>query len=155
MAPGPAPPVVGRPFREVKGVSKATLKVLEQQGFLNATPVQEATIPLLAGHKDVAVDACTGSGKTLAFIVPVVEKLRRLEEPLKRHQARFRVPHARQPPQPALGTLRRRACAARMAPRQPHDAHGQAPLAPAHACRASAAYPTSVRGRQQVGPDAT
>jgi ATP-dependent RNA helicase DDX55/SPB4 len=37
-------------------------------------------------HQDVAVDACTGSGKTLAFVLPVVEKMRRLEERLKKHQ---------------------------------------------------------------------
>jgi superfamily II DNA/RNA helicase len=48
--------------------------------------LQEATIPLFARNKDVAVDACTGSGKTLAFILPVIERLRRLEEPLRPHQ---------------------------------------------------------------------
>lgn len=48
--------------------------------------VQEATIPLFAGNKDVAVDAQTGSGKTLAFVIPVIEKLRRLDESLKKHQ---------------------------------------------------------------------
>jgi hypothetical protein len=37
--------------------------------------------------QDVAVDACTGSGKTIAFVVPLVEKLRKLEEALKPHQA--------------------------------------------------------------------
>ncbi len=36
-------------------------------------------------HKDVVVEAVTGSGKTLAFLIPVVEKLLRLEEPIKRH----------------------------------------------------------------------
>ena len=70
-------------FSELAGVSPATLAVLTELGFIIATPVQEATIPLFCGHKDVAVDACTGSGKTLAFVIPVVEKLRKLEEPLK------------------------------------------------------------------------
>ncbi|PNH03260.1 DEAD-box ATP-dependent RNA helicase 18 [Tetrabaena socialis] len=73
-------------FSELGCVSEQTLAVLTSQGFLTTTPVQEATIPLFCGHKDVAVDACTGSGKTLAFIVPVVERLRRLEEPLKAQQ---------------------------------------------------------------------
>ncbi len=71
------------------------------------TPVQRATIPLFAHHKDVAVEvrerlgrclprfvalhlrsasltrpltaaqACTGSGKTLAFLIPVIEILLR------------------------------------------------------------------------------
>jgi ATP-dependent RNA helicase DDX55/SPB4 len=87
---GPAPPLVlGRAFKDLKCISKATLEVLNAQGFKNATPVQEATIPLLCGHKDVAVDAATGSGKTLAFIIPVIEKLRKLEEPLKRNQVRY------------------------------------------------------------------
>lgn len=36
-------------------------------------------------HKDVVVEAVTGSGKTLAFLIPVIERLLRLEEPLKKH----------------------------------------------------------------------
>jgi ATP-dependent RNA helicase DDX55/SPB4 len=75
-----------RPFSELGCISKPTLEVIESLGFKTATPVQEATIPLFCGHKDVAVDACTGSGKTLAFVVPVIEKLRRREEKLKQHQ---------------------------------------------------------------------
>ncbi len=54
-------------------------------GFDRMTPVQASTIPLFMAHKDVVVEAVTGSGKTLAFLVPVLEKLLRLEEPVKRH----------------------------------------------------------------------
>ncbi len=71
-------------FSEIPEIS--ALAVLSQQGFDRATPVQAATIPLFAGHKDVAVDACTGSDKTLAFVIPLIEKLRKLEEGLKKHQ---------------------------------------------------------------------
>jgi ATP-dependent RNA helicase DDX55/SPB4 len=74
-------------FSDMPVISAQTLAVLDSLGFERATPVQEATIPLFAGNKDVAVDACTGSGKTLAFIVPLIEKLRRLEDPLKKYQA--------------------------------------------------------------------
>lgn len=49
------------------------------------TPVQASTIPQFMGNKDVVVEAVTGSGKTLAYIIPVVEKLLRLEEQIKRH----------------------------------------------------------------------
>lgn len=80
--------MAGRLFSELPAISPETLAVLSAQGFERATPVQEATIPLFAGNKDVAVDAATGSGKTLAFVVPIVEKMRRLEEPLKKHQVR-------------------------------------------------------------------
>ena len=74
-------------FRDMAEISPETLSVLDTLGFKQATPVQEATIPLFCGHKDVAVDACTGSGKTLAFVLPITEKLRKLDEPLKKHQA--------------------------------------------------------------------
>lgn len=75
-----------RHFDSFAELSAETRAVLRLQGFEYATPVQEATIPLFTGNKDVSVDACTGSGKTLAFVLPVTERLRRLEEPLKAHQ---------------------------------------------------------------------
>ena len=59
--------------------------MLKAQGFERATPVQAATIGLLAGNKDVAVEACTGSGKTLAFVLPLVEILARAETPFRKH----------------------------------------------------------------------
>jgi len=65
-----------------------TSQVLEGLGFHTATPVQQACIPLFCGHKDVAVDACTGSGKTLAFVVPILEKLSRLEVQLRENEVR-------------------------------------------------------------------
>ena len=58
--------------------------MLKAQGFERATPVQAATIGLLAGNKDVAVEACTGSGKTLAFVLPLVEILARAETPFRK-----------------------------------------------------------------------
>ena len=78
--------MAGRLFADIPEISPDTLAELSQHGFLYATPVQEATIPLFAGNKDVSVDACTGSGKTLAFVIPIIERLRKLEEPLKKHQ---------------------------------------------------------------------
>lgn len=78
----------GRRFEEFEGISPETLAVLKDLDFTYATPVQEAVIPLFLGNKDVSVDACTGSGKTLAFLVPVIERLRRLDAPLGLHQVR-------------------------------------------------------------------
>ena len=65
--------------------------MLDSLDFANATPVQEACIPQFLGHKDVAVDACTGSGKTLAFVIPMVEKLRKLDEQLKKNQVKHKI----------------------------------------------------------------
>lgn len=74
-------------FSEIGGLSEDTLHVIQHDlEFELATPVQEATIPIFCGNKDVCVDACTGSGKTLAFVAPIVEKLKKLDKPLKKHQ---------------------------------------------------------------------
>lgn len=47
------------------------------------TPVQASVIPLFCGNKDVVVEAVTGSGKTLAFLIPIIERILRLEENIK------------------------------------------------------------------------
>ncbi|KAL2759822.1 hypothetical protein ACRALDRAFT_2129610 [Sodiomyces alcalophilus JCM 7366] len=60
------------------------LDFVSSQGFQRMTPVQAACIPQFLGNKDVVVEAVTGSGKTLAFLLPLVQKLMRLEEPTKR-----------------------------------------------------------------------
>ncbi|KAL8881869.1 MAG: hypothetical protein Q9192_007701 [Flavoplaca navasiana] len=58
---------------------------VDSMGFKRMTPVQASTIPLFMTHKDVVVEAVTGSGKTLAFLIPIVEKLLRLDDPIKKH----------------------------------------------------------------------
>ncbi|KAI9323629.1 P-loop containing nucleoside triphosphate hydrolase protein [Dichotomocladium elegans] len=50
------------------------------------TPVQAGAIPLFMKNKDVVVEAVTGSGKTLAFVIPIIEKILRREDPLKNNQ---------------------------------------------------------------------
>ena len=67
------------------GLSEWILDAISSMGFTRMTPVQASTIPLFMGNKDVVVEAVTGSGKTLAFLIPIVEKLLRLEEPVKKH----------------------------------------------------------------------
>lgn len=66
-------------------LSQWALDAVASMGFTRMTPVQASAIPLFMAHKDVVVEAVTGSGKTLSFLIPVVEKLLRLEEPLKKH----------------------------------------------------------------------
>jgi ATP-dependent RNA helicase DDX55/SPB4 len=50
------------------------------------TPVQASTIPKFMENKDVVVEAVTGSGKTLAFVIPVLERIIRRENKLKRNE---------------------------------------------------------------------
>ncbi|KAL8956309.1 MAG: hypothetical protein Q9183_006340 [Haloplaca sp. 2 TL-2023] len=77
------------------------IDAVDSMGFKRMTPVQASTIPLFMTHKDVVVEvrhpwkdeiekideiqAVTGSGKTLAFLIPIIEKLLRLDEPIKKH----------------------------------------------------------------------
>ncbi|KAK3314659.1 P-loop containing nucleoside triphosphate hydrolase protein [Apodospora peruviana] len=60
------------------------LDYLSSNGFEKPTPVQKACFDIFRGNKDVVVEAVTGSGKTLAYLIPVVEKLLRCDEPAKR-----------------------------------------------------------------------
>ncbi|KAK2593405.1 ATP-dependent rRNA helicase spb4 [Conoideocrella luteorostrata] len=61
------------------------LDAVSTMGFSQMTPVQAATMPHFMGNKDVVVEAVTGSGKTLAFLLPIVQKILRLEEATKKH----------------------------------------------------------------------
>ncbi|KZZ96429.1 DEAD-like helicase [Ascosphaera apis ARSEF 7405] len=66
-------------------LSQWMLDAVSSMGLERMTPVQASTIPLFMAHKDVVVEAVTGSGKTLAFLIPVIERLLRLEAPIKKH----------------------------------------------------------------------
>ncbi len=50
-------------------------------GFVRATPVQAATLPLLLAGKDVAAQAQTGTGKTAAFLIAIFTRLARTKRP--------------------------------------------------------------------------
>lgn len=61
-------------------LSAPVLKALtETFKFPNVMPVQNAVVPNFVKNFDVAVEAATGSGKTLAFIIPIFEKLSKME----------------------------------------------------------------------------
>ncbi|KAL4779869.1 P-loop containing nucleoside triphosphate hydrolase protein [Aspergillus varians] len=86
MAPKPPSGTSSRAWDAVNPpLSEWVLDAVSSMGFTRMTPVQASSIPLFMAHKDVVVEAVTGSGKTLSFLVPVVEKLLRLDEPLKKH----------------------------------------------------------------------
>ncbi|KUJ15309.1 ATP-dependent rRNA helicase spb4 [Mollisia scopiformis] len=86
MAPDTAPKKDPRAWDALTPpLAEWILDAITAMGFGKMTPVQASTIPLFAGNKDVVVEAVTGSGKTLAFLIPVIEKLLRLEEPVKKH----------------------------------------------------------------------
>lgn len=57
------------------GLQPELLLAVERSGFEEATPIQEATIPLAIEGKDVIGQAQTGTGKTAAFGLPMLEKI--------------------------------------------------------------------------------
>lgn len=78
-------PLTDRLFSSFEELSSKTVEYLEEQGFQFATPVQAAVLPVFSGNKDVVVDACTGSGKTLAFLLPILEKLNKINAQFRKH----------------------------------------------------------------------
>ena len=51
------------------------LKAVSKLGFVEPTPVQLATIPLVLEGRDLRVTSQTGSGKTAAFVLPILHRL--------------------------------------------------------------------------------
>ncbi|HSB36884.1 MAG TPA: DEAD/DEAH box helicase, partial [Thermoanaerobaculia bacterium] len=52
-------------------------------GFVRATPIQAATLPLLLSGKDVAAQAQTGTGKTAAYLVSIFARLAATPRPAR------------------------------------------------------------------------
>ena len=57
------------------GLSPASLAVLSEIGFKDATPIQAQAIPPLLQGRDLIGQSKTGSGKTAAFGLPVLDRL--------------------------------------------------------------------------------
>ncbi len=48
---------------------------IEKKGFVNPTPIQDQSIPVILDGKDIVGIANTGTGKTGAFLLPLVDKV--------------------------------------------------------------------------------
>ncbi|MDD2568898.1 MAG: DEAD/DEAH box helicase [Clostridia bacterium] len=60
---------------EKLAISPEIKKAVAEMGFINTTPIQEGTIPLIMAGKDVIGYSQTGTGKTAAFGIPAIEKI--------------------------------------------------------------------------------
>ncbi|KAH8842641.1 hypothetical protein MCOR27_000131 [Pyricularia oryzae] len=86
MAPEKAPQKFSRSWDALTPpLADFILEAVASMGFNELTPVQAATLPLFRGNKDVVVEAVTGSGKTLAYLIPIIDKILRRDDVLKRH----------------------------------------------------------------------
>jgi ATP-dependent RNA helicase RhlE len=59
------------------GLSADLLRTVAEEGYLQPTPVQEKSIPLVLAGGDVLAAAQTGTGKTAAFTLPILDRLRK------------------------------------------------------------------------------
>src|SRR5690349_3309653 len=57
------------------GLSPAVLDGVKAMGYVEPTPIQLRTIPLIMAGRDVIGSAQTGTGKTAAFALPILSKL--------------------------------------------------------------------------------
>jgi ATP-dependent RNA helicase RhlB len=67
-------------FRTLE-LPEPVLQGIREAGFVTATPIQEAALPLALRGKDVAGQSQTGTGKTAAFLVAAFTRLLRAPTP--------------------------------------------------------------------------
>jgi ATP-dependent RNA helicase RhlE len=60
---------------EQLGLIEPVLKALKDEGYINPTPIQQQSIPLVLEKKDLLGCAQTGTGKTAAFAIPLLQLL--------------------------------------------------------------------------------
>ncbi|MAF84163.1 MAG: DEAD/DEAH box helicase [Gammaproteobacteria bacterium] len=57
------------------GLSAELLRAVQEQGYEEATPVQQQAIPLVLEGRDILAGAQTGTGKTAGFTLPLLQRL--------------------------------------------------------------------------------
>src|SRR3989440_2558494 len=73
------------PSSAFSALKPPVLKRLEKEGFLEASPIQELSIPAILRGENVLLIAPTGTGKTLAAILPVLDKFLEARSSEKMH----------------------------------------------------------------------
>ena len=60
------------PFTDLK-LSSPIIQALQENNYIEPTPIQEKVIPLVIEKHDVMARAQTGSGKSASFVLPILE----------------------------------------------------------------------------------
>ena len=61
-------------FRDL-GLSEEVLQGVQSMGYVDPTPIQLRSFPVVLSGRDLIASAQTGTGKTAAFILPILQKL--------------------------------------------------------------------------------
>ena len=83
------PPKPKGPLFKDLGLPENILSSLTKNGYIELTPIQEKTYPLVAAGKDICGLAETGSGKTAACVIPTIQNI---DDSLNAIQALIIVP---------------------------------------------------------------
>ncbi len=59
-------------------LSKSIQRAVFEEGYTEATPIQEQAIPIVLEGRDLVGCAQTGTGKTAAFAIPIIHQLHRM-----------------------------------------------------------------------------
>ena len=73
------------------GLSAELLRAIDEQGYHQATPIQQQAIPLILESRDVLAVAQTGTGKTAAFTLPLLQRLQVSRSDEQRRRVRVLV----------------------------------------------------------------
>ncbi len=57
------------------GLSAELLRAIDEQGYNEATPIQQQAIPVVLAGRDILAGAQTGTGKTAGFTLPILQRL--------------------------------------------------------------------------------
>lgn len=69
---------VRKTFSEL-GLDASLVEIMKKNRLVSATEVQEESIPVALGGRNLFCSAETGSGKTLSFLLPMIHKLNKKE----------------------------------------------------------------------------
>lgn len=71
---------------EKLGLSEPLVKAVTEKGYNTPSPIQAQSIPVILDGVDVMACAQTGTGKTAGFVLPILERLKKIP-PVKNNRA--------------------------------------------------------------------
>jgi ATP-dependent RNA helicase RhlE len=63
------------------GLTTDLLRAVAEQGYSEATPIQQQAIPAILQGQDILASAQTGTGKTASFTLPLLQRLSTTNKP--------------------------------------------------------------------------